>query len=758
MVDLTRFHEGIEAVRNAAPEITRDPMGDAINVLVAEGAKVSGTLIKDKLTRVKGARCKGQDKDFWYHYTEIDDTQEDGHIIGILNYGYWKDGTSLNWCSRSENKMSNAERSAFIARHQAMQIAREQEELARQAEAAEKAYYIWNSTSPANDEHPYLVRKGVKASEGMRIGRNGNLIIPAAVDGKITTLQFIDDDGNKKFLSGGRKKSSWFVITGEGDTVYIAEGYSTGRSVHEATGCTVYIAWDSGNLYDVCNYVKKMHENQIKIIAADDDFKNKKNTGRQKAEQASEALNIKVVFPNGVNDFNDMHREQGLSALKRYLKGAKKKEKDSEEEIKDSSEDKKESIPPLIRPSGVLGEMYDYYNATSGNDQKGFAVHTSISICGTILGRSYVTDNENYTNMFFINVGKSGTGKEHAKKMVERILSACRLDHYISGDGYTSAGAVLSTLISKPNHISCIDEFGRYLEAAKGGKGNLHQREATTKIMESFGRISDTMRPNNYSTMTLKKDDAKLMESKTIQNPCINLLTMTTPETLFNSLDMLSLIDGFVNRFLISISDAQRSVRKKKPYLEVPESIISWADRVTKRYGKTHTPQEKADAIIIEFTDEANELQEKFAQEMVDKANELDSFGLGELPSRCNEISMRMALIYALSRDPDTDAIESGDVKWCTQYVKRCFMQTYKKLRMSISHSDFEQEKKNLLADLRGRKDGIKFSEMLKTPPYSKHKRKELEELLGSLEEAELIFSEPFTKGKGRPTMLWRAI
>ena len=89
--------------------------------------------------------------------------------------------------------------------------ARKQTETGRQqqyAKAAVKAASIWNTATPANDDHPYLVRKGIKAN-GARLHK-GALVIPVLSGSAIQSLQFINDDGSKRFLSSGRITGGYF--------------------------------------------------------------------------------------------------------------------------------------------------------------------------------------------------------------------------------------------------------------------------------------------------------------------------------------------------------------------------------------------------------------------------------------------------------------------------------------------------------------------------------------------------------------------
>jgi len=121
---------------------------------------------------------------------------------------------------------------------------------------------------------------------------------------------------------------------------------------------------------------------------------------------------------------------------------------------------------------------------------------------------------------------------------------------------------------------------------------------------------------------------------------------------------------------------------------------------------------------------------------------------------------MRISLIVALAKHPGAVVISGADMDWSIAYVKACLESTIEKLKVSISSSAFEGDKKEILADLRERgAEGITWTAMQKNAPYSKHKQKDLREILIALRDADLAADEPFTTGKGgRPTIRWMAI
>ncbi len=172
------------------------------------------------------------------------------------------------------------------AEWQSQQVEREAVEKAekRQAriDAAAKAQSIWSNSKPANDDHPYLLRKNVSAI-GLNQDANDNLIIPMHyynIETKQTTLvnvQAIAPDSEKKFLYGGLVSGAYFTIGSEamlkGGIVLICEGYATGATVFDAMSYSlpVIVAFNAHNLIPVAQSIRAQYPTHRIIIIADDD-------------------------------------------------------------------------------------------------------------------------------------------------------------------------------------------------------------------------------------------------------------------------------------------------------------------------------------------------------------------------------------------------------------------------------------------------------------------------------------------------------
>lgn len=222
-------------------------------------------------------------------------------------FGSWKTGFKGTWCAKAENTLTSAERAEYSRRIDMARKAREAEEQARRTAARDKALTIWNAASPASDNHTYLVTKRVK-SHGLRL-HNGALVIPLRdKTGNLHSLQFIDGEGNKRFLSGGLKKGCYFAIGGPTESLCIAEGYATAASVHESTGHPVAVAFDAGNLMAVAQALRVKFPHIEITLCADNDENTPGNPGLTKAREAAAAVGALLAVPPTPGDFNDLYQ------------------------------------------------------------------------------------------------------------------------------------------------------------------------------------------------------------------------------------------------------------------------------------------------------------------------------------------------------------------------------------------------------------------------------------------------------------------
>jgi hypothetical protein len=410
----------------------------------------------------------------------------------------------------------------------------------------------------------------------------------------------------------------------------------------------------------------------------------------------------------------------------------------------------------LNRLPGILGEIEDYYNATAYIPQPQFAQQTALAIVSTMLGRRFKTEYDDYSSLYFACIAPSACGKEHVKTVAGDVFSACEKD-FLAGDGYTSAGGVISALKERPCHLSIIDELGLYLEASNN-KNNHIGRTANTLLMECIGRVKREIRSKNYSTVNSSKDASDI-----VLRPAISLVGLTTPSTFYGNLSMDMIKDGFFGRFLSVQSKMPRVAPRKVKPVSIPQSVIDWSASLDSRINDPANVFSNYGVIgeqcVIAVDDEAIEMLEAFSAEMVDLMNAIEHEGIDALAGRAGEFAARVALIVAMSCDAYAGRLKSDHAEIAIKYVRSITLATIDDVRDNLIGSVYEKAKKEILDAIRSTSSGITERDMHRLSPFSKYKDKELAEVLQALVKAESIALVNTREGKpGKPRMAFIAL
>ena len=256
--------------------------------------------------------------------------------VWLCNYHDSNEGQTFSlYEAGTLEAMSEADKEALRERiRQEKQAAQEANEKKRQ-QAAREAKSLWAKCSYATDKNAYLSRKGVIPLGDMMQDVEGRLVLPLRNgEGETVSLQFIAGDGEKRFLPGGEKKGCYFPIPAhDGDKsgpLLIGEGVATVLSCCMATGYAGLVAFDAGNLLPVAEVARARYPQREILVCGDNDIREdgKPNTGVQKATEAAQAIGAKLAICPAVNgrasDFNDLHVEQGIEAVRKEIEEARK--------------------------------------------------------------------------------------------------------------------------------------------------------------------------------------------------------------------------------------------------------------------------------------------------------------------------------------------------------------------------------------------------------------------------------------------------
>lgn len=202
--------------------------------------------------------------------------------------------------------------------------------------AAEHALRIWNDSQPlqADNLNPYLARKGIQPTLTMRestadqiesilgyrpSGKGGQqiqgrtLVIPAKIDGKLSTVELIDESGTKTTLAGSKRVGSFWASEklpesdGTGLIIVIGEGVATALSPRQVFECVGVAAFSNSNLPQVAKAERERSPAALLIILADLD----KMTGEpdRHAVEAARAGGAILAVPDFGPDRDPSHKD-----------------------------------------------------------------------------------------------------------------------------------------------------------------------------------------------------------------------------------------------------------------------------------------------------------------------------------------------------------------------------------------------------------------------------------------------------------------
>ncbi|MFO8834976.1 zincin-like metallopeptidase domain-containing protein [Legionella pneumophila serogroup 1] len=268
------------------------------------------------------------------------------HLDGIPA-GYIKNnrtGTELNWKCKGYI-LTDEQKATLKAEALEHQQNRQRVLEAKQKSTASRLKQKLSMMAEVVEPTPYMQSKGIQVHSGVYTDDEKKLTCIPAMDseGTLWTVQYIAEDGTKRFAKDSRKEGCFHVLGGleklaHAPVIVIAEGYATAATIKEACALPAVVsAFDSGNLKAVAKALHEKYPRTPVILAADDD-KNLEllkgiNPGKEKAGEAADAVNGFIVLPifapgeqssnpKQFSDFNDLANRStwGIEGVQRQIK------------------------------------------------------------------------------------------------------------------------------------------------------------------------------------------------------------------------------------------------------------------------------------------------------------------------------------------------------------------------------------------------------------------------------------------------------
>ncbi|KZZ75258.1 hypothetical protein A3765_10580 [Oleiphilus sp. HI0130] len=414
-----------------------------------------------------------------------------------------------------------------------------------------------------------------------------------------------------------------------------------------------------------------------------------------------------------------------------------------------------QSIPDyLLKPPGVLSDIAEQINTSAQRPQPVFAVNAALSLIGTILARSAQTETGLRSNLYLISLGPTGCGKEHARNYIKNMLNHFGRADQLAGEDIASGQGLMARAGLSPNALFQIDEFGDFLAAATDKNSASHKVLILTNFMKLFSSAGSVITGAEYANQ-------KMNERQIIEYPCINLHGTGTDGVFFDSLKGRHILDGYLNRLLVTQTDTPRPKRQRVQAAVVPcKPLSDWYDNLEnwkKAQGGNMTGLNPSSPVTIKMTPGAWELFDELEKRVDQRLEESRGSGLDSLHVRTWEHAAKVALVCGCSKA--TPVIDEQDAEWAIAYVEYWTERMVAEAAMRIADSEFGGLMNLVLQQItKAGPDGLTHGRTFNHKKLREVQPQIRQQIIAALaENGEINISQTNNNGAGRPSIRYIA-
>jgi hypothetical protein len=379
----------------------------------------------------------------------------------------------------------------------------------------------------------------------------------------------------------------------------------------------------------------------------------------------------------------------------------------------------------LIMPDGLVGDLTDYMLSTARRPQPLLSLGASLCAIGALMGRQYRTESNLRSNLYVVGIADSGSGKNHAREIINEVFFEAGLAHHLGGNKIASGAGLLTALHRQPAILFQIDEFGMFLAAAADRRRSpRHITEILDNMTELYTAAGGIFLGAEYAN----RDGSN--ERRDINQPCLSVYGTTTPLHFWGALQGANVVDGSLARFLILPSDEDYpdeniavGMRQAPPELIAGLQSVACGGGHQKGnlVGKTADQNTAVTPTIVPMTEDARARFRLLSAELTGELRAASGTAVTAILARIGENALKLALIVAVGRDPTKPAIDLSAADWAIDFVRHYARQTMEAVERHVADTETEAHLKRLKEIIRaaGAK-GIAKSEITRASQWLK--------------------------------------
>jgi hypothetical protein len=407
----------------------------------------------------------------------------------------------------------------------------------------------------------------------------------------------------------------------------------------------------------------------------------------------------------------------------------------------------------LLKVEGLLGDIVaECARSAPQRNQPAYALAAAICCVGALAGRRYQSPTDLRTNIYALTLGKSSSGKGHPQKVIRQLLHKAKFGNFLSAQ-WKSGSGMQEEFRKWPVRLSIYDEVGDWLGGLSDRRTSRHIVEIKENMMKWFSAAGDIVEGNAYAN-TQEHPRYDLIQ------PHLCFLGATTPDAFFRSLQSGAMADGFIPRFLVFPPGKNMPERIKRPVvLEISDGMtqaarsIAGTQRMGNLVGLIPDNSYSVEPVLIPVPyDAAGQTEHDRQMDRVEAIVQADYAGWcsDALVGKWGEHAVKLALVRAISRDPESPVMDETCVRWGWRVADWCIRNINRMAERNMADNHLEREVKQVLNMIKDTgQAGITRGDISRRTRAIESKR--VDSVLFALMSSKEIIVEAIEGGRGQP-------
>ena len=313
----------------------------------------------------------------------------------------------------------------------------------------------------------------------------------------------------------------------------------------------------------------------------------------------------------------------------------------------------------LMDVPGFVNGLKEHTLAVAARPNEPLAFAGALAMLAHLTGRSYRDEHGCRTNLYLAALAPSGMGKDEPRIVNKRLAAEAGVagsvpDSIASGEGLEEA------VCENPSLLLQCDEADALLTAMRGTDSR------ASRLNEMVLRFFSEARSCHAMRLTAK--DAG--RARTIPFPHLTLFATGIPKFFYGALNAKALENGLLGRCLFIDADGFRPLGEMKAR-EFPTMIVDTAKWLAARERTIRETGVFDMTVVGESPDATHRIAElkTLCDEVTRRLMDSDLGTAAALYARVPEKVMKLAMLWAISENPETPRMSGDGVCWAAKLV-----------------------------------------------------------------------------------------